>query len=257
MKTIIKSILTVDLGQNHHKIDLDALFQCCPLLICLLSTRSGRRGLRRSTRGAKVLKTRKTPMVVANPREVPDYELNPLELHVRNSDGITKGTYQVAKWNGTKVSVKILDRDGSSDPETINAFKQELTLLEKVRHPTVVQFVGAVTQNMPMMIVLEYHPKGDLGSYIQRKGRLSPSKALRFALDVASGMNYLHECKPDPIIHCDLKPNQKVFGFGLARVSRISPDKAKLEQGRVNNEPPISKNEVNKKIIILNNQINF
>ncbi|KAL5583569.1 hypothetical protein UlMin_016011 [Ulmus minor] len=198
-------------------------------------------------RGAKVPKTRKTPMAVANPREVPEYELNPLELHVRKSDGITKGTYQVAKWNGTKVAVKILDRDSSSDPESINAFKQELTLLEKVRHPNVVQFVGAVTQNMPMMIVLEYHPKGDLGSYIQRKGRLSPSKALRFALDIARGMNYLHECKPDPIIHCDLKPKNilldnggqsKVFGFGLVRLSRISPDKAKLAQGRANNEPP-------------------
>ena len=119
-----------------------------------------------------------------------------------------------------------------------NAFKHELTLLEKVRHPNVVQFVGAVTQNLPMMIVSEYHPKvwiyfltlyfilmkiisscsiasislhilfiydewwlvfistyslfhvhfifqGDLGCYLQKKGRLSPSKALRFALDVA------------------------------------------------------------------------
>lgn len=40
-----------------------------------------------------------------------------------------------------------------------NAFKHELTLLEKVRHPNVLQFVGAVTQNKPMMIVSEYHPK--------------------------------------------------------------------------------------------------
>lgn len=40
-----------------------------------------------------------------------------------------------------------------------NAFKHELELLEKVRHPNVVQFVGAVTQNIPMMIVAEYHPK--------------------------------------------------------------------------------------------------
>lgn len=29
-------------------------------------------------------------MTVANPREVPEYELNPLELQVRKSDGITK-----------------------------------------------------------------------------------------------------------------------------------------------------------------------
>lgn len=190
-------------------------------------------------RGAKTPKIRKTPMAVANPREVPEYELNPLELQVRKSDGITKGSYQVAKWNGTKVSVKILDKDSYSDPDSINAFKYELTLLEKVRHPNVVQFVGAVTQNIPMMIVSEYHPKGDLGSYLQKKGRLSLSKALRYALDIARGMNYLHECKPDPVIHCDLKPKNilldsggqlKVAGFGLLRLSKMSPDKVKLAQ---------------------------
>ncbi|XP_019160271.1 PREDICTED: serine/threonine-protein kinase STY17-like isoform X1 [Ipomoea nil] len=189
-------------------------------------------------RGAKVPKIRKTPMTVANPREVPEYELNPLELQIRRSDGI-KGSYQVAKWNGTKVSVKILDKDSYSDPESINAFKHELTLLEKVRHPNVVQFVGAVTQNIPMMIVSEYHPRGDLSIYLQKKGRLSPSKSLRFALDIARGMNYLHECKPDPIIHCSLQPKNvllddggllKVAGFGLIRLSKISPDKAKLVQ---------------------------
>lgn len=163
-------------------------------------------------RGAKIPKTRNTPMTVANPREVPEYELNPLELQIRKRDGISKGSYQVAKWNGIKVSVKILDKDSYSDPETINAFKHELTLLEKVRHPNVVQFVGAVTQNIPMMIVLEYHPSGDLGSYLQKKGRLSASKVLRYALDIARGMNYLHECKPDPIIHCLLMPKcQKYF----------------------------------------------
>lgn len=29
-------------------------------------------------------------MVVANPREVPEYELNPQELQVRKADGISK-----------------------------------------------------------------------------------------------------------------------------------------------------------------------
>lgn len=29
-------------------------------------------------------------MAVANPREVPEYELNPLELQIRKSDGISK-----------------------------------------------------------------------------------------------------------------------------------------------------------------------
>lgn len=193
-------------------------------------------------RGAKAPKTKKTPMTVTNPREVPEYELNPLDIQIRRSDGISKGSYQVAKWNGTKVSVKILNKDGHADHESINAFRHELTLLEKVRHPNVIQFIGAVTQNIPMMIVLEYHSKGDLFSYLQKKGRLSTSKALRFALEIARGMNCLHECKPEPIIHCDLKPKNilldfggqlKVAGFGVIRVSTVSPDKVTLLQPEV------------------------
>lgn len=211
-------------------------------------------------RGAKAPKTRKTPMAVANPKEVPEYELNPLELQVRRADGIAKGVYQVAKWNGTKVAVKILDKESHSDPESINAFRYELTLLEKVRHPNVIQFVGAVTQNIPMMIVVEYHPKGDLGCYLQKKGRLAPSKTLRFALDIARGINCLHECKPDPIVHCDLKPKNilldnagqlKVAGFGLVRLSKISADKFKLadpgafaDQLSVYTAPELYKDEI-------------
>ncbi|CAH2042878.1 unnamed protein product [Thlaspi arvense] len=37
-------------------------------------------------------KTRKTPMAVANPQEVPEYELNPLELQIRRNDGIAKAS---------------------------------------------------------------------------------------------------------------------------------------------------------------------
>ncbi|KAF3337853.1 dual specificity protein kinase shkC-like isoform X2 [Carex littledalei] len=158
------------------------------------------------SQGAKAPKTGgKTPMSVSNPQDVPEYELNPLHLEFRRSDELSKG-YHVAKWNGTKVNVKILDKDTLSEPESINAFRHELTILEKARHPNLVQFVGAITQHVPMMIVSEYHPKGDLGSYLQKKGRLSTHKALRFALDIARGINYLHECKPDPIIHSNLIP---------------------------------------------------
>jgi serine/threonine protein kinase len=39
------------------------------------------------------------------------------------------------------------------------SFRDELALLQKIRHPNVVQFLGAVTQSSPMMIVMEYLPK--------------------------------------------------------------------------------------------------
>lgn len=38
-------------------------------------------------------------------------------------------------------------------------FRDELELLQKMRHPNVVQFLGAITQSTPMMIVTEFMPQ--------------------------------------------------------------------------------------------------
>jgi serine/threonine protein kinase len=177
-------------------------------------------------------------MTVSNPKEVPEYELNPLELEFRRGEEVTKGHY-VARWYGSKVFVKILDKDSFSDANSINEFKHELTLLEKARHPNLVQFVGAVTQNVPMMIVSEYHQKGDLASYLETKGRLQPYKAIRFSLDIARGLNYLHECKPEPIIHGNLSTKSivrddegklKVAGFGSRSLIKVSEDNPQMDQ---------------------------
>ncbi|KAH9301599.1 hypothetical protein KI387_013182, partial [Taxus chinensis] len=185
---------------------------------------------------SKGAKMPKTPMSVANPLHVPEYELNPVELSFPRNADTSKDSYQLAKWNGTKVAVKILDKHYYSDPESIKSFRNELMLLQRVRHPNVVQFVGAVTQNVPMMIIAEYLPNGGLSSYLKRKGRIHPAKAVRFALEIARGMNYLHECKPEAIIHCDLKPENilldsgwhlKVTDFGLSKLLKVSSDKVK------------------------------
>lgn len=127
------------------------------------------------------------PMHVRNAREVPEYEIDPGELDFTNSIEITKGTYRMASWGGTQVAVKIF-WEGSADDDKVRAFRDELSLLQKIRHPNVVQFLGAVTQSSPMMIVTEYLPKGDLHEYLKRKGSLKPAKALRLAMDIARFM---------------------------------------------------------------------
>ncbi|KAL0407457.1 UNVERIFIED_CONTAM: Integrin-linked protein kinase [Sesamum latifolium] len=98
------------------------------------------------------------PMHVRNAREVPEYEIDPMELDFTNSVEITKGTYRIASWRGTQVAVKTFG-EGFSDEDKVEAFRAELALLQKIRHPNVVQFLGAVTQSSPMMIVTEYLPK--------------------------------------------------------------------------------------------------
>ncbi|KAK7385940.1 hypothetical protein VNO78_31937 [Psophocarpus tetragonolobus] len=171
------------------------------------------------------------PMHVQNPREVPEYEINPSELDFTNSVCITKGTFRIALWRGTQVAVKTLGEEVFTDDDKVKAFHDELTLLEKIRHPNVVQFLGAVTQSSPMMIVTEYLPQGDLRAYLKRKGALKPMIAVKFALDIARGMNYLHEHKPEAIIHRDLEPSNilrddsghlKVADFGVSKLLKVA-----------------------------------
>ncbi|KAL5989826.1 hypothetical protein ACLOJK_010721 [Asimina triloba] len=165
------------------------------------------------------------------PREVPEYEIVPKELDFTNSVDITKGTYRVATWRGTQVAVKTLGENVFADDDKVRAFMDELALLQKIRHPNVVQFLGAVTQSSPMMIVTEYLPKGDLRAFLRKKGALKPAHAVRFALDIARGMNYLHENKPEAIIHRDLEPSNilrddsghlKVADFGVSKLLKMA-----------------------------------
>lgn len=171
------------------------------------------------------------PMHVKNAREVPEYEIAATELDFTDSVDITKGTFTIASWRGTKVAVKKLGDELFTDKDKVRAFRDELELLQKIRHPNVVQFLGAVTQSSPMMIVTEYLPKGDLRAFLKRKGALKPITAIKFAMDIARGMNYLHENKPEPIIHRDLEPSNilradsghlKVADFGISELLKVT-----------------------------------
>ncbi|XP_065633378.1 serine/threonine-protein kinase 12 [Quercus suber] len=181
-------------------------------------------------RGAKPLMA---PMLVRHAREVPEYEIDPKEIDFTNSVEITKGTFHLALWRGIQVAVKRLEEELIIDEEKVKSFRDELALLQKIRHPNVVQFLGAVTQSSPMMIVTEYLPKGDLRAFLKKKGALKPTTAVRFALDIARGMNYLHENKP-PIIHRDLEPSNilrddsghlKVADFGVSKLMTVKEDR--------------------------------
>ncbi|CAO2814311.1 unnamed protein product [Amaranthus hypochondriacus] len=163
----------------------------------------------------------RAPMHVQNERDIPEYEINPREIDFSNSVDITKGTFRMASWHGIDVAVKTLGDDVLLDEEKVKAFTDELALLQKIRHPNVVQFLGAVTQSSPMMIITEYLPKGDLHAFLERKGALKPLTTVKFALDIARGMSYLHENRP-AIIHRDLEPSWQKYTTGHFRAFKSS-----------------------------------
>lgn len=163
-----------------------------------------------------------------------DWEIDPSELDFSNSAIIGKGSFGEilrAYWRGTPVAVKRILPSLSDDRLVIQDFRHEVNLLVKLRHPNIVQFLGAVTEKKPLMLITEYLRGGDLHQYLKEKGSLSPSTAINFALDIARGMAYLHN-EPNVIIHRDLKPRNvllvnsnadhlKVGDFGLSKLIKV------------------------------------
>ncbi|XP_058194275.1 serine/threonine-protein kinase VIK-like [Rhododendron vialii] len=163
-----------------------------------------------------------------------DWEIEPSELDFSTSNIIGKGSFgEILKayWRGTPVAVKRILPSLSDDRLVIQDFRHEVNLLVKLRHPNIVQFLGAVTERKPLMLITEYLRGGDLHQYLKEKGALSPSTAINFALDIARGMTYLHN-EPNVIIHRDLKPRNvllvntnadhlKVGDFGLSKLIRV------------------------------------
>ncbi|KAL3636225.1 hypothetical protein CASFOL_020772 [Castilleja foliolosa] len=163
-----------------------------------------------------------------------DWEIEPGELDFSNANLVGKGSFgEIVKacWRGTPVAVKRILPSLSDDRLVIQDFRHEVNLLVKLRHPNIVQFLGAVTEKKPLMLVTEYLRGGDLHQHLKEKGALNPTTAINFAMDIARGMAYLHS-EPNVVIHRDLKPRNvllvntsadhlKVGDFGLSKLIRV------------------------------------
>ncbi|MBA0588739.1 hypothetical protein Gorai_001831 [Gossypium raimondii] len=158
------------------------------------------------------------------------------------------------------VAVKVFSKQEYSD-DVIDSFRQEVSLMKRLRHPNVLLFMGAVTSPERLCIVTEFLPRGSLFRLLQRNTtKLDWRRRVHMALDVARGMNYLHHCNP-PIIHRDLKSSNllvdknwivKVGDFGLSRLKHETYLTTKTGKGTpqwmapevLRNEPSDEKSDI-------------
>ncbi|KAJ0979947.1 hypothetical protein J5N97_015421 [Dioscorea zingiberensis] len=156
-----------------------------------------------------------------------DYEIVWEDLSIGEQIGQGScGTVYHALWYGSDVAVKVFSKWEYSD-EVILSFRQEVSLMKKLRHPNILLFMGAVTTPEHLSIVTEFLPRGSLFRLLRRNvNRLDGRRQIHIALDIARGVNYLHKCNP-PVIHRDLKSSNllvdknwtvKVGDFGLSRL---------------------------------------
>jgi serine/threonine protein kinase len=154
-------------------------------------------------------------------------DLELLEVLGEGAEGVVrKGTY-----DGDLVAIKIVhintvaDRGGTEDREEIRAAMEgaqaEAKLMKCLRHPNIVLFYGitlhANSLGLSVLVVMELCRRSLTDQVFDSSVELSWLRKLRYALDVATGMHYLHQ---KGVVHRDLKPsNVLIDENGKAKVA--------------------------------------
>ena len=111
-------------------------------------------------------------------------------------------TVSVAIFRGVRVAAKsvhnlILSR------YNVELFKREMDMAARIRHPNLLQFIGATRDEGQTVILTELMPTS-LRNELVRDVNFLPEAVSSIALDVARALNYLHLMRPDPLIHRDI-----------------------------------------------------
>eukprot|EP01135_Chromosphaera_perkinsii_P003878 Nk52_evm14s260 gene=Nk52_evmTU14s260 len=174
------------------------------------------------------------------PASLPDNNNTPTDAPAKHSTGaagirvpykelsigaeLGRGAYGVVfsgSYYGSPVAIKKLFLNVPNN--LVADFHKEVSVMRRLRHPNVVLFIGACMEPDPLCIVTELGHNGSLESVMERRS-LTWAERLKFSLDIARGMNYLHHAS---VIHMDLKPSNvivtnqdvcKVGDFGLSKI---------------------------------------
>lgn len=125
----------------------------------------------------------------------------------------------------TQVAIKVLRPDAAQGR---SQFQQEVEVLSCIRHPNMVLLLGACPEFG--CLVYEYMANGSLDDRLFRRGNtpvLPWQLRFRIAAEVGTSLLFLHQTKPEPLVHRDLKPGNilldrnyvsKISDVGLARL---------------------------------------
>ncbi|XP_073057460.1 serine/threonine/tyrosine-protein kinase HT1-like [Primulina eburnea] len=142
------------------------------------------------------------------------------------SDGTNSTVYE-GLYRSIPVAIKVIQPDMVSNvrSDLQKKFSREVSMLSRVKHDNIIQFIGAIAEPT-MMIITELMKGGTLQKYLWSIRPNCPDLklSLSFALEISRAMEYLHQNR---IIHRDLKPSNllltedkrkiKLADFGLAR----------------------------------------
>ena len=115
-----------------------------------------------------------------------------------------RGGWAVVKlgnFRGTRIAAKCFYQQILVSRYNRQLFNREMNMAARLRHPNLVQFIGASIEGEP--IILTELMTTSLREELE-KGPIELAHITSISLDVAQALNYLHLMQPHPIIHRDI-----------------------------------------------------
>lgn len=156
---------------------------------------------------------------------------------------IIAGRYElVAEWDRGGMSIVYLARDrrlkknwavkeilkesATGGKSVSNDLLAEARLMKNLTHPALPRIIDIVNQNDTVYIIMDFVEGDNLKNIMLRDGAQSQEKVIRWGIELAAALDYLHRQEP-PIIYRDMKPSNimlqpdgqiKLIDFGIARI---------------------------------------
>ena len=146
----------------------------------------------------------------------------------------TQVTYKRISCAGKRLHEALIDVENEGADKMVEKYVQECELMSSLRHPNITQFLGlcflpAETQ-LPLLVMELLETS--LDDLLEHVPNLHLSLKRSVLEDIASGLLYLHERQPSPVIHRDLTARNvlltsslvaKITDMGNSRIIDVSP----------------------------------
>lgn len=116
----------------------------------------------------------------------------------------------------------------NNDVNLLSGFKKEVELLSSLNHADIPRIVDRIEYVGDFYVVMDFVDGVSLGKKVLAEGPQQEKDAIEWAKMLCDVLEYLHTVKDNPIIYCDLKPDNimltkagriKLIDFGIAKES--------------------------------------
>lgn len=112
-------------------------------------------------------------------------------------------------------------------------FRVEPNILKRLEHPALPRIYDILEDEDSIYIIVDYIEGTPLDKKLSEEGRFGEEVVTGWALELCRALDYLHSCKPNPIIYRDMKPSNiivmksgrlKLIDFGISREFKAQSD---------------------------------